>query len=94
MNKAVPDCLVSGYESLIDGLQLPDQNDRHVLAATIRSGSQAIVTWNLKDFPQVDLAPYGIEAVSPDEFILDLLELAAGRVIASVIEQAKSLKDG
>ena len=28
--------LVTGYEELIDGLQLPDANDRHVLAAAIQ----------------------------------------------------------
>lgn len=35
MNQAVPDCLVTGYEELMDSLQLPDPNDRHVLAAAI-----------------------------------------------------------
>ena len=32
MNKAVPDCLVTGYEDLIESLELPDPNDRHVVA--------------------------------------------------------------
>lgn len=36
MNEAVADCLVSGYEDLIDALKLPDTGDRHVLAAAIR----------------------------------------------------------
>ena len=49
MIEAVPDCLVTGYESLIDGLELPDERDRHVLAAAIRSQAQAIVTFNLKE---------------------------------------------
>lgn len=35
MNAHVRDCLVSGYESLIDGLVLPDPDDRHVQAAAI-----------------------------------------------------------
>ena len=52
MNRAVPDSLVTGYEFLIESLELPDSNDRHVLAAAIRSGAQAIVTFNLKDFPE------------------------------------------
>ena len=45
-NKAVPDCLVEGYKSLIEGLQLPDVNDRHVLAAAIHCNAQVIVTYN------------------------------------------------
>ena len=51
MDKAVPDSLVAGYEPLMENLQLPDTDDRHVLAAAIRSGAQAIITFNLKDFP-------------------------------------------
>jgi predicted nucleic acid-binding protein len=51
MNKAVRDCLVSGYEPLVEGLKLPDPDDRNVLAAAIKAGAQVIVTRNLKDFP-------------------------------------------
>ena len=47
MCEVVPDCLVVGYEHLIDGLDLPDPDDRHVLAAAIRAHAQAIVTFNL-----------------------------------------------
>ena len=35
MNGHVRDCLVTGYESLIPSLALPDPEDRHVLAAAI-----------------------------------------------------------
>ncbi|MES9881867.1 MAG: PIN domain-containing protein [Sedimenticola sp.] len=58
MNQAVPDSLVAGFESLIENLELPDADDRHVLAAAIRSGAQAIITFNLKDFPDDVLAQY------------------------------------
>lgn len=51
MDRAVPDCLVTGYEGLIDTLDLPDLDDRHVLAAAIRSQASVIVTYNLRDFP-------------------------------------------
>lgn len=65
MCDAVADCLVAGYEELIDGLHLPDRDDRHVLAAAIRSGSQVIVTENLSDFPTPVLQTYNIEAQNP-----------------------------
>lgn len=55
MDQAVPDCLVTGYEELIESLVLPDPDDRHVLAAAIRSQAGVIVTYNVKDFPE-DLA--------------------------------------
>ena len=44
MNMAVPDCLVYSYEELVDALQLPDVDDRHVLAAAIRCQAGVIVT--------------------------------------------------
>ena len=36
-NQAFPDALVNNYESLIDTLALPDEKDRHVLAAAIKT---------------------------------------------------------
>lgn len=51
MNAAIPDSLVKDFEDLIPSLDLPDLNDRHVLAAAIKAGAQVIVTNNLKDFP-------------------------------------------
>jgi predicted nucleic acid-binding protein len=56
MCEAVPDCLVTGHEHLVEGLDLPDSDDRHVLAAGIRANAQALVTFNLKDFPDHVLA--------------------------------------
>lgn len=35
MNESVRDCLVTDYESLIDGITLPDPNDCHVVAAVV-----------------------------------------------------------
>ena len=92
MTDAVPDCMVSGHERMIDGLELPDPDDRHVLAAAIRAGAQAIVTFNLKDFPESQLVSYEIEAIHPDDFVLDLLDLWPAAVVNAVREQAAALK--
>jgi hypothetical protein len=92
MKQAVPDCLVTGFESLIEGLNLPDPDDRHVLAAAIRVGAQAIVTFNLVDFPDERLAPYDIEAKHPDDFVLDTIDLAPTVVAKVVIDQAEALR--
>ncbi|MGI4788581.1 MAG: hypothetical protein ACRYFS_06995 [Janthinobacterium lividum] len=69
MDRAIPDAVVTGYEGLIKTLRLPDQDDRHVLAAAIHSKSQMIVTFNLKDFPASTLSNYSIEVCHPDDFI-------------------------
>src|SRR5690606_37512917 len=44
MNGAIRDVQVDGYQSLIDSLDLPDPDDRHVLAAAIQCGAQSIIT--------------------------------------------------
>jgi hypothetical protein len=92
MTRAIPDCLVDDFRELIDGLALPDPNDRHVLAAAIRAGAQAIVTFNLKDFPASALSKYGVEALHPDDFLLDLIDLAPGTLCAAVVKQAGALR--
>lgn len=79
MDANVRDAKVEGYESLIEALQLPDPNDRHVLAAAIRCNADAIVTFNLKDFPRDALAPYGIDAIHPDDFIYYQIDMAPAR---------------
>ena len=93
MTQAVADCIVTGFDDLIEGLDLPDANDRHVLAAAIRAGAQAIITFNLDDFPEGKLAPYNVEAKHPDDFVLNGLDLAPGLVATAVSEQATSLKN-
>ncbi|GAA1748196.1 PIN domain-containing protein [Streptomonospora arabica] len=68
---AVRDCLVTGYEPVIESLDLPDPDDRHVPAAAIRARAQVIVTENLPDFPASALSQWDIEAKSADDFVLD-----------------------
>ena len=93
MNRALRDALITGYESLIDGLSLPDPNDRHVLAAAVQVGAQAIVTFNLRDFPDSALEPLGVEAKHPDAFILDVINLSPVAVTTTTVEQARSLRN-
>ena len=83
MNEAVEDCLVAGYENLAETLSLPDEGDRHVLAAAIVGRADVIVTANLHDFPAKVLMPYRIEAQHPDVFIRHVLDLDS-RAIGAV----------
>ena len=83
MDRAVPDCIVRDYEDLIPGIQLPDANDRHVVAAAIRCGAQTIVTKNVRDFPSACIGKYGIEAQHPDIFMECQFGLSSAKVCLS-----------
>ena len=93
MDNALPNALVTGYEQLIDSIELPDRNDRHVLAAAIRCGASVIVTVNLRDFPKQALAEFSIEAQHPDDFVLAALETFPELVVEAARNHRASLKN-
>jgi hypothetical protein len=68
-----PGCVSRALDTAISG-------DRHVLAAAIAAGAAVIVTSNLDDFPAETLEPHGIEAKTPDDFVLDQIGLDEGRI--------------
>lgn len=84
MDRAVRDCLVTGYQPLIPSLHLPDPDDRHVLAAAIVGRCDVIVTYNLKDFPEGAILPFHIEAQHPDAFLSNHLHLTPGLFCAAI----------
>lgn len=84
MNDAVLNSMVEGYEALEAGLTLPDPDDRHVLAAAIHAKCDAIVTFNLRDFPKEQLDRYDIELLHPDDFLHFQYDLGEADVVTSV----------
>lgn len=92
MDSHVLEAIVEGYEKRIDKLALPDPDDRHVLAAAIESRSSLIITWNTTDFPDTQIEKYGVTAVTPDEFILDQIELSPELVSQAVRRHKESLR--
>ena len=93
MNAHVRDALVDGHQSLIPALELPDPDDRHVLAAAIKCGADLILTFNLDDFPEQALSIYGLGAGHPDFFLVDQLNLDAERVCMAMRQHRASLKN-
>lgn len=92
LNTVFEDACATGWEQLVPGLVLPDPDDRHVLAAAIRGRAEVIVTANLKDFPAEALEPLGLHAVSPDDFLLDQLDLDPDGTVELLSEQAADKK--
>jgi len=93
MNAHALDAIVTEFEPLIPTLTLPDPDDRHVLAAAIKGSVEVIVTYNLRDFPAEALTPYRLEALHPDAFITQLIELDASAVCLAVNRQRASLRN-
>ena len=84
MDRHFPDAVVTGYLARATGLDLPDADDIHVLAAAIEGGADMIVTRNLRDFPADRLASHGLSAQHPDVFIADLFDADPEAVLAAV----------
>src|SRR5579863_6922757 len=83
METAFPDAIVTGWEPLVATVQLPDPDDRHVVAAAWAGRADVIVTDNLADFP-ADALPPPLFRQSLDDFLLDTLDLYPTQVIAAV----------
>lgn len=81
MDQTVLGCLVEGFEDIVPILDLPDPDDRHVLAAAIHCGADAIVTLNLKDFPPAIARRYELEILHPDDFLHQQFGLDSAAVV-------------
>lgn len=72
-------------ESSYQTVGLPDPNDEHIVAIARQEKFDEIVTFNLRDFPNALLAPYGIKSCTPDAYLCDLFSRENEVVIDSVM---------
>lgn len=93
MTASLPAAMTSGHEGLIDALELPDPDDRHVLAVAIQAGAQLIVTDNLTDFPPSALTPFNVEARGADDFLVDQIHINAG-IIRRILRDIAATRRG
>ena len=92
MEEAYPGARVDFDEALLAAIHLADPDDRHVVAAAIATKATLIVTENLKDFPLDSLAHHELEAVSIDDFLADLLDLAGPEAVTALRTMRQRLK--
>jgi predicted nucleic acid-binding protein len=78
---------ISGYESLIPRMT-NDEKDRHVAAAAVHSGAEIILTLNLRHFRPKHLATWGVRALRPQSFLIEILLKKQAVVLAKLEQQA------
>ena len=93
MDTKFPFSQVTPPQSLIAALDLPDADDNHVLATAITAKADAIITYNIKDFPTEKVEPFGIEIVHPDQFMVNLIDLDQERALACLRRQREQMKN-
>ncbi|HTR43728.1 MAG TPA: PIN domain-containing protein [Pseudomonadales bacterium] len=84
-----PESLVTGHERFMDIVK-NDPKDRHVVAAACQSHSEVIVTFNLKHFPKDILAPHGVRAEHPSEFLINLYNIDGGIFVTKLVGIAEN----
>lgn len=78
---------IRGYESLIPQM-MNDQKDRHVLAAAVHGQVSIIVTFNLRHFRREDVQPWGIRALHPQSFLIEIFRQEESVVLTKLGQQA------
>ena len=83
--------MVNRYEDHIPIVNLPDPNDRHVVAAAIAASASVILTWNLRHFPAKELKKFGLRKDTPDAFLSDLYDEVPDLMIGSLANARRNL---
>lgn len=91
MDQALPEALVVGFHHHIESVELPDPDDRHVVAAAIEAKASHILTWNLRDFPANAIKKLGLVRVTPDAFLANLYDQAPELVVGSLANARRNL---
>lgn len=88
MNRALPAALNEAPAGLIDTMPIK-HHDRHVLALAVHTGADAIITHNLRDFPSSACKQLGVEAISPDDFLVREAQYNPTAVVGALADIAK-----
>jgi predicted nucleic acid-binding protein len=92
MNLAFPEAVVRVPPDLVRAVEcIPDENDRHVLAAAIIAHANSIVTQNTKHFPKSCLEKFGVLCQSADDFLIDQYRLSPQLILDKLDDQGAGI---
>lgn len=78
---------ISGYESLIPRMT-NDEKGRHVAAAAVHCEAATILTLNLRHFRPEHLATWGVRALHPQSFLIEVFRQGQAVVMTKLEQQA------
>lgn len=95
MNRAFPFAEIEPGEehlAVLAGVTLPDEDDRHVLAAVVAAEATVLCTSHIKDFPIEVVRALGAELLTPDQLLSRLAAEYGPQMIAAHHAAVTSLK--
>jgi hypothetical protein len=87
MQRALPDAPAEAPRALVEQMRV-EANDRHVLALAVATSADAIVTFNIRDFPADYCMSLGVEVLTPDDLAVETLRGDSVGVMAALREIA------
>ncbi|SDB74271.1 PIN domain-containing protein [Belnapia rosea] len=91
MDRALPDALVAGHRRHIPAVSMPDPKDRHVVAAAIEAGAEAVVSAD-RHFRDGDLQPHGLAVWRPGDFLMRLYRADPEATVACMANARRNLR--
>jgi predicted nucleic acid-binding protein len=92
MNHAFPEAVISVPPELVRAVEcIPDEDDRHVLAAAIMAHADTIVTQNIKHFPKDCLEKFGVLCQTADDFLVHQYHLRPQLIFDKLDDQAAGI---
>lgn len=92
MMEAFPEAMVPVPPELLKAVEcIPDEGDRHVLAAAIMARANAVITQNTKHFPKHCLEKFGVLCQTADDFLIHQFHLSPQLVLDKLDDQGAGI---
>jgi len=92
MMGAFPEAMVPVPPELLKAVEcIPDEGDRHVLAAAIMVRANAVITQNTKHFPRHCVEQFGVLCQTPDDFLIHQFPLSPQLVLDKLDDQGAGI---